>query len=77
MGHRRIVAQNQTGYVRWFNSGRGYGWIVPSNGADDVFVHIRDVEYAGWATLRRNIRLKFDLRKDGRKLSAANLRFEN
>ena len=42
-----------TGTVKWFNPQKGYGFIQPSDGGKDVFVHISAVEQAGLSTLDR------------------------
>jgi CspA family cold shock protein len=39
-----------TGTVKWFNAQKGYGFIQPTSGGPDVFVHISAVEQAGWST---------------------------
>ena len=41
----------EQGKVKWFNSSKGYGFIQPSSGSRDVFVHISEVEKAGLRTL--------------------------
>ena len=41
-----------TGTVKWFNTQKGYGFIQPSDGDRDVFVHISAVERAGMSTLK-------------------------
>ena len=40
-----------TGKVKWFDSEKGYGFIKPDNGGDDMFVHISEVEKAGYDNL--------------------------
>ena len=66
----------QKGTVKWFNPTKGYGFIRPSTGDKDVFVHISAVERAGLRDLREGQTLSFDLERDSRsgKTSAANLR---
>ena len=63
-----------TGSVKWFNSVKGYGFIQPSDGSRDAFVHISAVERAGLTTLRDGQKVEFDLvpGRDG-KSSAENL----
>ena len=64
-----------TGTVKWFNPQKGYGFIQPSDGSKDVFVHVSAVERAGLATLQEGQRLSFDLEPGQRgKTSAVNLR---
>lgn len=63
-----------TGTVKWFNSVKGYGFIQPSDGSKDAFVHISAVERAGLANLREGQKVEYEL-TPGRngKSSAENL----
>lgn len=63
------------GTVKWFNPTKGFGFIQPSDGSKDVFVHISAVERAGLGTLSEGQTVSFDL-EQGRegKVSAANLK---
>jgi CspA family cold shock protein len=65
-----------TGTVKWFNSQKGFGFIQPTNGGNDVFVHISAVERAGMGTLNEGQQLSFDVVADRRsgKSAADNLR---
>ena len=73
-GHAPHDAALQTGTVKWFNQAKGYGFIEPDNGLNDVFVHVKAVERAGLGTLREGQRVSFAPRpgRDGR-LSAEHL----
>jgi len=64
-----------TGKVKWFNPQKGFGFIQPSGGGPDVFVHISAVERAGLSTLNDNQEVEYEL-PTGRngKSSAENLR---
>ncbi len=63
-----------TGTVKWFNAQKGYGFIQPSDGASDVFVHISAVERAGLTGLNEGQKLTFDLERGQQgKTSAVNL----
>ncbi len=64
-----------TGKVKWFNQTKGYGFIEPSDGGKDVFVHISAVQQAGMSTLNENQPLSFELERDPRgKMSAVSLK---
>lgn len=65
-----------TGTVKWFNSQKGFGFIQPANGSNDVFVHISAVERAGMSTLNEGQTLSYDVVADRRtgKSAAENLR---
>jgi CspA family cold shock protein len=57
-----------TGTVKWFNPTKGFGFIEPSDGSKDVFVHISAVERAGLQSLREGQKVEFELvaGRDGR-----------
>jgi len=50
-----------TGTVKWFNPTKGYGFIQPSEGGNDAFVHISAVERAGRHTLREGQKVQYEL----------------
>ena len=50
-----------TGTVKWFNPQKGFGFIEPSDGGKDAFVHISAVEQAGLSTLREGQKVEFEL----------------
>lgn len=64
------------GTVKWFNSQKGFGFIQPDNGGQDVFVHISAVERAGMSSLNEGQSVSFDIVADRRtgKSAAENLR---
>ena len=49
-----------TGTVKWFNADKGYGFIAPDNGGEDVFVHITAVQRAGLDGLNDNQKVSFE-----------------
>jgi CspA family cold shock protein len=64
-----------SGTVKWFNSQKGYGFIQPTGGGRDVFVHISAVERAGLSSLNEGQHVEFEIREDrGGKSSADKLR---
>jgi CspA family cold shock protein len=64
------------GTVKWFNATKGFGFIQPDDGGNDVFVHISAVERAGLGTLREGQKISYEIVADRRsgKSSADNLR---
>ena len=63
-----------TGKVKWFNAQKGFGFIEPTDGSKDVFVHISAVERAGMTGLNEGQELSFELERGQQgKTSAVNL----
>lgn len=62
------------GTVKWFNPTKGYGFIKPETGDQDVFVHISAVERAGLSTLNENQTVEYELVENRGKTSAENLK---
>ena len=67
-----------TGTVKWFNTTKGYGFIAPSDGGKDVFVHASAVERSEMQHIVEGQTISFDVERDGRsgKESAVNLKSE-
>jgi len=63
-----------TGTVKWFNAQKGYGFIQPSDGSRDVFVHITALQRAGIANLIEGQKVTYELVTERGKTSAGNLR---
>jgi CspA family cold shock protein len=65
-----------TGTVKWFNETKGYGFITPDQGGQDVFVHISAVERSGMRGLNEGQKISYDLEADRKtgKSSAVNLK---
>jgi CspA family cold shock protein len=62
-----------TGTVKFFNTQKGFGFITPSDGSKDVFVHISAVEKAGMSTLNEGQRLNYEIITERGKQAAGNL----
>ena len=54
------------GTVKWFNASKGYGFITPSDGGDDVFAHYSAIEMEGYKTLKEGQQVEFEV-QDGPK----------
>ncbi len=63
-----------TGTVKWFNAQKGFGFIQPEGGGQDVFVHITAVQAAGLRDLAENQRVTYEVVTERGKQAAANLR---
>jgi len=61
------------GTVKFFNSQKGFGFIQPTDGGQDVFVHISAVERAGMSTLHEGQKLTYEVVSERGELAASNL----
>ena len=62
-----------TGTVKWFNTRKGYGFIQPSDGGKDVFVHITKLEEIGIRHLNDGQKIQYELYNDRGRIAAGNL----
>lgn len=58
--NERVESMTQ-GTVKWFNSDKGFGFIAPDGGADDVFVHYSEIGGSGYRSLEENQRVQFEI----------------
>jgi cold shock protein len=63
-----------TGTVKWFNTEKGYGFIQPSDGGKDVFVHVTAVKAAGLMTLDEGQQIQYEMLTERGKTAAGNLK---
>ncbi|PCI57261.1 MAG: cold-shock protein [Alphaproteobacteria bacterium] len=63
-----------TGTVKWFNPNKGFGFIEPTDGGQDVFVHISAVEASDLNGLNEGQKVEYDIQEDKGKQSASNLK---
>src|SRR5260370_38051944 len=66
-----------TGSVKWFNATKGYGFIQPQGGGQDVFVHISAVEKAGLSTLNEGQQVEFEVASNRGKSSVEYLKLKS
>ena len=50
-----------TGTVKWFNASKGFGFITPDDGGDDLFVHHSEIKTEGYASLDENQKVQFEV----------------
>ena len=62
------------GTVKWFNNAKGYGFIVPEHGGDDLFVHYSSIEMEGYRTLKAGQEVSYDEQAGDKRSSAVRVR---
>ncbi len=62
-----------TGTVKWFNESKGFGFIAPSDGSEDVFVHFSAIQGGGFRTLSEGQAVTFETEKGQKGLQARNV----
>jgi CspA family cold shock protein len=69
------MSTTQTGIVKWFDDGKGFGFITPEGGGKDLFAHHTEIRNnGGFRTLQENQRVEFEVRQGQKGLQAANIK---
>ena len=63
----------ETGIVKWFNDAKGFGFITPDGGGDDLFAHFSAINAGGFKSLQENQRVSFDVVAGPKGKQAANI----
>lgn len=62
-----------TGTVKWFNSSKGFGFIAPDDGSDDVFVHFNSIQMDGYKSLEEGQKVNYETEKGAKGPAAVNV----
>jgi CspA family cold shock protein len=65
-----------TGKVKWFNNAKGYGFILPEEGGEDLFAHYSSIEMEGYKTLKAGQDVEFEIQEGPKGYHAVNIRGE-
>jgi CspA family cold shock protein len=63
-----------TGTVKWFNDSKGFGFVTPEGGGEDLFAHFSAIQGTGFKTLKEGQKVTFDVVKGPKGLQASNIR---
>lgn len=63
-----------TGTVKWFNEGKGFGFITPDAGGADLFAHFSEITGDGFKTLTENQKVSFETKRGPKGLQASNIK---
>jgi len=64
----------ETGTVKWFNEGKGFGFITPDGGGKDLFAHFSEIQGSGFKTLTENQRVEFEVTQGQKGPQASKIR---
>ncbi len=62
-----------SGTVKWFNDAKGFGFITPDEGGEDVFAHFSEIKGSGFKSLKDNQKVSFDIKTGPKGKQAANI----
>jgi len=64
---------SSTGVVKWFNNAKGYGFVTPDQGENDVFVHFSSITMEGYKTLKEGQKVQFEITEGPKGLLASDI----
>ncbi len=62
-----------TGTVKWFNDAKGYGFITPDDGGEDLFAHFSAIQMSGFKTLKEGQKVQFEITQGPKGKQASNI----
>lgn len=62
-----------TGTVKWFSNAKGYGFISPDEGGDDIFAHFSSIDMEGYRSLKEGQRVEFEVSSGPKGLTASRI----
>ncbi|WP_026959990.1 MULTISPECIES: cold shock domain-containing protein CspD [Aliagarivorans] len=66
-----------TGTVKWFNNAKGFGFICPDNGGEDIFAHYSTIQMEGYRTLKAGQPVQFEMQQGPKGSHAVSIVFDD
>ncbi|MDD5403317.1 cold-shock protein [Immundisolibacter sp.] len=63
-----------TGIVKWFNDAKGFGFVTPDDGSEDLFAHFSAIQMGGFKTLKEGQRVQFEITQGPKGKQASDIR---
>ncbi len=63
-----------TGIVKWFNDAKGFGFITPDNGGEDLFAHFSEIAASGFRSLKEGQRVEFEIKQGPKGMQASTIK---
>jgi cold shock protein len=70
---REVCKAMATGTVKWFNDAKGYGFITPDDGSEDLFAHFSAIQMQGFKTLKEGQKVSFEVTQGPKGKQASNI----
>ncbi|NKF20976.1 cold-shock protein [Solimonas marina] len=68
------MSNTSTGTVKWFNDAKGFGFITPENGGEDLFAHFKEIEGSGFKSLAEGQRVEYTEARGPKGMQATKIR---
>jgi cold shock protein len=62
-----------TGTVKWFNDAKGFGFITPDAGGEDLFAHFSEIRADGFKSLAENQKVSYETKRGAKRMQASNI----
>jgi len=69
-----FMSNSSTGTVKWFNDAKGFGFITPSEGGEDLFAHFKEIQGSGFKTLKEGQRVEYVAARGQKGMQATQIR---
>ena len=69
----RVMSDRHSGTVKWFNDAKGYGFVTPDDGGEDLFAHFSAIQMNGFKTLKEGQKVSFEVTQGPKGKQASNI----